>query len=88
MDGLSSQQIISGLVTVLIMSYAAFFVWIAASIRELRNEIRELRDELRSRIDRLDEKFSNKLEWLTIAVSPLEGVVYHAPPSAVPQPLT
>jgi hypothetical protein len=67
-NGLTDQQIIAGLVTVLIMSYAAFFVWIVASIRELH-----------SRIDRLDEKFSGKIESLTIAVSRLEGAIYHLP---------
>jgi len=73
MGGLTDQQIIGGLVTVLIMSYAAFFVWIVASIRELH-----------SRIDRLDEKFSGKIESLTIAVSRLEGAVYHFPPERHP----
>ena len=68
MNGFSNAQIIGGLVTVLIMSYAAFFVWIVASIRELH-----------SRIDKLDDKFSTKLDSLTIAVSRLEGAVYHAP---------
>jgi len=35
---------------------------------------------LHSRIDKLDDKFSTKLDSLTIAVSRLEGAVYHAPP--------
>jgi len=69
MNGFSNQQIIGGLVTMLIMSYAAFFVGIVASLSELR-----------SRIDRLDEKFSSKIESLTIAVSRLEGAVYQTPP--------
>jgi hypothetical protein len=73
MNGLTNQQIIGGLVTLLIMSYAAFFVWIVASIRELH-----------SRIDRLDEKFSAKIESLTIAVSRLEGAIYHSPPERRP----
>jgi hypothetical protein len=63
------------------MSYAVFFVWIVASIRELRNE-------LHSRIDRFDEKFSAKIESLTIPVSRLEGAVYHLPRSAVLRPVT
>jgi hypothetical protein len=73
MNGFTNQQFIGGLVTVLIMSYAAFFVWIVASIRELQ-----------SRIDRFDEKFSGKIESLTIAVSRLEGAVYRAPPERRP----
>ena len=77
MSGFTDQQLIGGLVTVLIASYAAFFVWIVASIRELRTE-------LHSRIDRLDEKFTAKIEALTIAVSRLEGAVYHAPPERRP----
>jgi hypothetical protein len=31
------------------------------------------------RFDRLDEKFSGKLDNLTVAVSRLEGAVYHGP---------
>jgi hypothetical protein len=64
MNGFSNQQIIGGLVTMLIMSYAAFFVWIVASLRKLH-----------SRIDRLDEKFSSKIESLTIVVARLGGAV-------------
>jgi len=77
MNGFTNQQTIGGLVTALIMSYAAFFVWIAASIRELRHE-------LHNRIDRLDEKFSGKIESLTIAVSRLAGAVCHSPPERRP----
>ena len=73
MKGLTDQRIIGGLVMMLIMSYAAFFVRIVASIRELL-----------SRIDRLDEKFSGKIESLTIAVSRLEGAIYHFPPERRP----
>jgi hypothetical protein len=62
MNGFNDSQIISGLVTLMILSYAAFFVWVVASIRELH-----------SRIDRLDKKFIAKIESLTIAVSRLEG---------------
>jgi len=69
MNGFSNQQIIGGLAMMLIMSDAALFVGIVASLRQLH-----------SRIDRLDEKFSGKIESLTIAVSPLEGAVYHTPP--------
>jgi hypothetical protein len=47
MNGFTNQQIIGGLVTVLIASYAAFFAWVVTSIRELH-----------SRIVRLDEKFT------------------------------
>ena len=69
MNGFSNHQIIGGLATMRIMSDAALFVGIVASLRQLH-----------SRIDRLDEKFSGKIESLTIAVSRLEGTVYHAPP--------
>jgi len=73
MNSLTNQQVIGALVTVLIMNYAAFFAWIVASLRELH-----------SRIGRLDEKFSGKLEALTIAVPRLEGAVYHSPPERRP----
>jgi hypothetical protein len=81
MNGFTNQQIISSLVTVLIMSYAAFFVWIVASIRDLRSE-------LHSRIDRLDKKFSRKIESPIIAVSRLERCgLFLLRRSAVPQPV-
>jgi hypothetical protein len=69
MNGFSNQQIIGGLATMLIMSDAALFEGIVANLRQLH-----------SRIDRLDEKFSGKIESLTIAVSRLEGAVYQTPP--------
>jgi len=69
MNGFTNQGIIAGLVSLLTMSCVAFFMWILASIRELRGLI-----------DHLDEKFSAKIEALTIAVSRLEGSDYHAPP--------
>jgi hypothetical protein len=88
MSGFTDQQLIGGLVTVLIASYAAFFVWIVASIRELRTELHSRIDRLdekfTAKIDRLDEKFTAKIEALTIAVSRLEGAVYHAPPERRP----
>jgi hypothetical protein len=99
MNGFTNQQIIGGLVTVLITSYAAFFVWVVASIRELRNELHRrighlgerftaeidrLGERFTAEIDRLDEKFTAKIEALTIAVSRLEGAVYHAPPERHP----
>ena len=73
MSGFTDQQITGGLIALLIASYAAFFAWVVTSIRELH-----------SRIDRLDEKFTAKIEALTIAVSRLEGAVYHAPPERRP----
>jgi hypothetical protein len=79
MNGFTNQQIIGGLVTALIMSYAAFFVWIVASLRELHNRVDGLDEKFTAKIDRLDEKFTAKFESLTIAVSRLEGAVYHAP---------
>jgi hypothetical protein len=88
MNGFTNQQIIGGLVTVLITSYAAFFVWVVASIRELRNELHSrighLGERFTAKIDHLDEKFTAKIEALTIAVSRLEGAVYHAPPERHP----
>jgi hypothetical protein len=73
MSGFTDQQIIGGLIALLIASYAAFFAWIVTSIRELH-----------SGINRLGEKFITKIEVLTIAVSRLEGAVYHAPPERRP----
>jgi predicted PurR-regulated permease PerM len=106
MNGFTNQQIIGGLVTVLIASYAAFFLWVVASIRELHSridhldekftakidrleekftaKIDRLDEKFTARIDRLEEKFTAKIEALTIAVSRLEGAVYHVPPERRP----
>jgi hypothetical protein len=95
MNGFTNQQIIGGLVTVLIASYAAFFLWVVASIRELHSridhldekftaKIDRLEEKFTARIDRLEEKFTAKIEALTIAVSRLEGAVYHVPPERRP----
>jgi hypothetical protein len=72
MSGFSNPQIIGGLVTLLLATYAAFFAWIVRRFERLETK-------LETKIDRLDEKFSTKLENLTVAVSRLEGAVYHAP---------
>ena len=40
-------------------------------------------DRLDAKIDRLDEKFSGKIDNLTVAVSQLEGAVYHGNATAV-----
>jgi hypothetical protein len=58
MNRFSNQQIISGFVSALFMTYAAFFVWIAESIGELRTALYSGRD-------RLDQKFSRKIESLS-----------------------
>jgi hypothetical protein len=79
MSGFTDRQIIGGLVAVLITSYAAFFVWIVASIREIHNRIDGLDEKLTAKLDRLDENFTAKIESLTIAVS-LESAVYRSPP--------
>jgi hypothetical protein len=84
MNGFTNQQIIGGLVTGLIASYAGFFVWIVTSIRELHNRIDRLDEKFTAKLDRLDEKFTAKIESLTIAVSRLEGAVYHSPPERRP----
>jgi hypothetical protein len=68
----SDAQIIGGLAGALVLTYGAFFAWIV-------HRFDRLETRLETKIDRLDEKFSNKIDGLTIAVSPLEGAVYHSP---------
>jgi hypothetical protein len=81
-DGFPNAQIIAALIAVLVASYAAFFGWLVTSIRGLRREMhalnRETRQDLGSRIDAL----TGKVDGLVIAVSRLEGAVYHG----LPQP--
>ena len=70
MDGFTNTQIIGGLLTVLAVSYAAFFGWI---VRRL--------DKFDAKLDGEFRTVYAKLDALTIAVSRLEGAVYHGPPA-------
>jgi hypothetical protein len=79
-DGFTETQIIADLVAVLIASYAAFFGWLVTSIHGLRREMRETRIELTGRLDAVDAKFTAKIDALNVAVSRLEGAVYHGLP--------
>jgi hypothetical protein len=90
-NGFTDAQTIGALIAVLVASYAAFFGWLVTSISALRRDMhalnRETRQELGARIDTLDAKLSAvdarlsaKLDLLTIAVSRLEGAVYHGLP--------
>jgi hypothetical protein len=64
-DGFSEAQVIGALIAVLMTSYAAFFGWLVMSI---------------NRLDRKIYALDGKLNALTIAVSRLEGAVYHGLP--------
>jgi phage host-nuclease inhibitor protein Gam len=79
-DGFTETQIITGLVAVLIASYAAFFGRLVTSIHGLRRETRETRIELTDRLDAVDAKFTAKIDALTVAISRLEGAVYRGLP--------
>jgi hypothetical protein len=83
-DGFTEAQIIAALIAALVASYAAFFGWLVMSLHTLRKDMhqlnRETRGELSARIDALDSKLTPKIDALTIAVSRLEGAVYHGLP--------
>jgi hypothetical protein len=68
-DGFSQSQVIAALVALLVASYAAFFGWIVSSIHRLD-----------AKIDALDLRLNTKIDALTVAVSRLEGAVYHGLP--------
>jgi hypothetical protein len=82
-DGFTEAQIIGGLIALLVALLAAFFAWIVRRFDRLDDKIARVE----GKIDRLDEKFEGefrtvyaKIESLTIAVSRLEGAVYHGLP--------
>jgi hypothetical protein len=94
-DDFSQAQIIGALIAVLVASYAAFFGWLVAGIHrldrkidtkvdaldaKLSTRIDAVENKLSARIDAVDTKLSAKLDALTIAVSRLEGAVYHGLP--------
>lgn len=64
-DGFTEAQVIGALIAVLMASYAVFFGWLVMSI---------------NRLDRKIDALDGKLNALTIAVSRLEGAVYHGLP--------
>jgi cobalamin biosynthesis protein CobD/CbiB len=79
-DGFTEAQVIGGLVgfigallVLLIASYAAFFGWLVSSIARLDRKVDH-------KIDAFDAKLSPKIDALTMAVSRLEGAVYHGLP--------
>jgi hypothetical protein len=76
-DGFTAAQIIGGLVGLLVISYGAFFAWLVTGIHRLDVKIDkrtgELGVDLTGRLNRLD----TRIEALTVAVSRLEGAVYH-----------
>jgi len=75
-DGFTEAQVIGALIAVLMASYAAFFGWLVMSINGLDRKIDVLDGKLSTRIDAL----TGKVDALTIAVSRLEGAVYHGLP--------
>jgi len=83
-NGFTDAQIIGALIAVLMASYAAFFGWLVAGIHRLDRKIDVKTDaldaKLSARIDAVDTKLSAKLDALTVAVSRLEGAVYHGLP--------
>jgi hypothetical protein len=91
-DGFTDAQVIGGLFALLVASYAAFFAWLvrrfdrveakidALDLR-LSTRIDAVDTKLNARIDAVDNKLSAKIDALTIAVSRLEGAVYHGLPA-------
>ena len=86
-NGFSNTQIIGGLITMQVATYAAFFAWVVRRFDRLEERFDVKIDRLDIKIDKLDEKIGSefrtvyaKLDSLTIAVSRLEGAAYHAPP--------
>ena len=83
-NGFTDAQIVGALIAVLMACYAAFFGWLVAGNHRLDSKIDAKTDaldaKLSARIDAVYTKLSVKLDALTIAVSRLEGAVYHGLP--------
>jgi len=65
----------------IIASYLAFFGWLVTSLRD-RNDVHELNRETRLDLGGRVDALSAKVDAVTIAVSRLEGAVYHGLPEA------
>jgi exosortase/archaeosortase len=96
MNGFTDKEIISGLIALLVASYAAFFGWVVASISPLDRKIDAVNVNLSSRIealdtrltgtiDALDAKLSTRLDALTIQVARLEGSMWGRTPPESPR---
>jgi hypothetical protein len=83
-DGFTDAQVIGGLIALLAASYTAFFAWLVAGInrldRKIDLKIDALDRKIDLKIDALHAELGPKLDALTIAVSRLEGAVYHGLP--------
>jgi hypothetical protein len=82
-DGFTDAQVIGalfaligGLILIVLTMVGAFFGWVVRSIHQLDRKIDSLDSKLSARMDRID----GRVEALTIAVSRLEGAVYHGLP--------
>src|SRR5215472_15717709 len=83
--------VIGGLIVLLLTQVGAFFAWIVRRLDRVETKIdaHDVRlstridavdSKLSARIDAVDTKLSAKIDDLTIAVSRLEGAVYHGLP--------
>ena len=82
-DGFTDAQVIGalfavigGLILIVLTMVGAFFGWVVRGIHQLDRKIDSLDSKLSARMDRID----GRVEALTIAVSRLEGAVYHGLP--------
>jgi hypothetical protein len=78
--GFTDTQVIATLGGFIVASYLAFFGWLVTSLRDLRNDVHELNRETRLELGGRVDALSTKVDAVAIAVSRLEGAVYHGLP--------
>jgi len=77
MNGFTDKEIIGGLLSLLVVSYAAIVAFIFKSLRELRDETATLRRDMQLEFSRVHEQ----LTGLTVSIARLEGSLWGRAPS-------
>jgi hypothetical protein len=84
MNGFIDNEIIGGLLSLLVLSYAAIFAFIFRNLRELHDETSAVRDETSALRRDMQLEFTRVHEQLTglaISIARLEGSLWGRTPS-------
>jgi len=77
MNGFTDKEILGGLLSLLVLSYAAIFAFIFKSMRELREETVGLRRDMQLEFTRVHEQ----LTGLAVGIARLEGSLWGRGPT-------